>query len=285
MSVATAIGRVSESLRELLIGEVAIVGNLNVSLIAPDESPTGGGSGPRINLFLYKVLENTYMRNMDWQLKQGTVNELTPAPLSLNLFYLMTPYATSGDSNTRNITAQEVLGDAMRVFHENPIFDVDDGYLAEELTTAREQIKIMPSQLDMDELSKIWSTFSEPFRLSVPYEVSVVQIDQSGDKEKIMAQRVRHIGVPEIRAPYQPPVLDLMSPEMGSAGSAVTFTGEQLDGWKAYVTSGRRNIASGLDISGNSFTISLPGDLAPGFHQIRVDISRLFRKTFFFEVT
>lgn len=282
MSTSTAIGRVSESLRELLIGEVTIVNNINVSISAPDESASGGN--PRINLFLYKVLENTHLRNLDWQMKINETNVLSPTPLSLNLFYLMTPYA-AGDPTTRNITAHEVLGDAMRVFHEYPIFDVDGDYLADDLKTAREQVKITPSQLDLDELSKIWSTFSEPFRLSVPYEVSVVQIDQAEDKERTMAERVREIGVPDIRAPYQPPVIRTIAPENGVAGTTITFEGEHLDGWRAYVTVARQNIASSLEISGNSFDVAIPGDLPPGFHQIKVDISRLFRKTFFFEVT
>lgn len=282
MSTSTAIGRVSESLRDLLVGEITIVENINVSILAPDESASGGT--PRINLFLYKVMENASLRNQDWQVKRDNTNQLMPTPLSLNLFYLMTPYA-SGDATTRNITAQEVLGDAMRVFHENPIFDVNGDYLAEDLVAAREQIKIIPSQLDMDELSKIWSTFSEPFRLSVPYEVSVIQIDQGEDKERTLPGRVRQIGVKEIKAPYQPPVVNSMTPGSGVAGTTVTFSGEHLDSWYAYIMTGRRIIAAAVPIVGNTFQATLPADLTPGFHQIRVDVSRLSRKTFFFEIT
>jgi hypothetical protein len=31
--------------------------------------------------------------------------------------------------------------------------------------------------------------------------------------------------------------------------------------------------------------VALPAGLAPGFHQIRVDVAHLCRRTFFFEVT
>ena len=282
MSSSTAIGRVGESLKELLEGEITVIDNVNVTLLAPDENASGGSQ--RINLFLYKVQENMFLRNQDWQMKRNETAVLSPTPLSLNLFYLMTPYANS-DSQTGNITAHEILGDAMRVFHENPVFDVEGDYLAEDLVTANEQVKITTSQLDLDELSKIWSTFSEPFRLSVPYEVSVIQIDQAADKEKTMPQRVSEIGVPDIRAPYQPPVVHTMIPQNGIAGSTITFSGKYLQGWRAYVSIGRRIIVSGQEITGDSFDIDIPADLAAGFHKIRVDVSRLFRMTFIFEVT
>ena len=49
MSVSTAIGMVSESLQNLLRGEMEFT--TKVTILAPDE----GGGDRRINLFLYKV--------------------------------------------------------------------------------------------------------------------------------------------------------------------------------------------------------------------------------------
>jgi hypothetical protein len=43
-------------------------------------------------------------------------------------------------------------------------------------------------------------------------------------------------------------------------------------------------LAAGLDLTGDQFTLTLPADLAAGLHQVRVDISRLFRTTFLLEV-
>ncbi len=279
MSTSTAIGMVSESLRNLLVGEMTLTPTPNITVLAPDES---GGGSRRVNLFLYKAQENPSLKNLDWQPKTGDSSQLVPPPLSLNLFYLMTPYAPN-DPQSGNSAAHEILGEAMRVFYEHPI--VSQEYLVEGLSDARHQIKIMLNTLDLEELSRVWNTFTQPFRLSVLYEVSVVQIDMLTESERTMATRVRTIGIPDVRAPYKPPVVETLSPESGPAGTTVTFSGEYLEGWSAYVTLMRNRILDGVEIAGDSFDVTLPGDLDAGFHEIRVDISHLFRKTFFFEVT
>jgi hypothetical protein len=271
---------VSESLRNLLVGEMHPKRQVGVTILAPDE----GGSGRRINLFLYQVRENPAFKNMDWQLKRGSADNVVPPPLSLNLFYLMTPYAQN-DLQTGNSSAHEILGEAMRVFYENPI--VPEKYLVEGLKDAREQIQIIQNTLDMEELARVWSTFTQPFRLSVLYQVSVVQIDAlpAGKRPRRLPRRVRQIGVPEVRAPFSPPVIDAITPVSGPAGIAVTFHGQHLTGWRAYVRVMRRTIVDAQELTQDQFTVTLPDNLAPGFHELRVDISHLFRKTFFFEVT
>jgi hypothetical protein len=284
MSVSTAIGMVSESLRNLLIGEMTLTPAVNVTILAPDEP----GGDRRINLFLYKVQENSTLKNMDWQVKQGEPTQLIPPPLSLNLFYLMTPYAPN-DVQIGNSTAHEILGDAMRVFYENPIVSHD--YLVAGLQDAREQIKIIHNSLNVEELSQVWSTFTQPFRLSVLYEVSVVQLDMLTESERTMARRVQHIGVPDVRAPFKPPVVERIDPLSGPVGTVITFFGKNLSGWSVYVTMMGRRILEGDEITEDSFNLTIPIELSPGqvtppgFHEVRVDISHLFRRTFFFEVT
>jgi hypothetical protein len=278
MSVSTAIGMVSESLRNLLEGEMVLSPKPDVTILAPDES----GSENRVNLFLYKVQENPTLKNMDWQVKPGSPNQLVPPPLSLNLFYLMTAYKQN-DPQTGNSMAHEILGDAMRVFYESPI--VPAVYLSEDLKNSREQIRIMLNTLDLEELSKVWATFTRAFRLSVLYEVSVVQLDMLPEKERAMVQRVRTIGVPGVHAPYKPPVIESIKPLNGAAGSDVYIHGKNFTGWQAYVYVAGRKIMDARNISNNNFVVTLPGDLVPGFHEVRVDISHLCRRTFFFEVT
>jgi hypothetical protein len=286
MSASTAIGMVSRSLWNLLDDAIILDPDVPVTIQAPDET-TGGNR--RINLFLYKVIENPELKNMDWQVRADNTSQLVPPPLSLKLYYLMTAYA-SNDEETGNSNAHEVLGDAMRVLYENPIIPTQ--YLDEGLEDAREQIKIMQINFDMEELSQVWNTTSQPFRLSVMYEVSVVQLDMLTARERAMAERVRQIGVPQIKAPFSPPVVNNMNPASGPVGTTVTFGGENLTGWVPYVNISRESIAvaeSSLNDEGKlveeSFNIAIPDNLNPGFYEIRVDISRLFRRIFLFEVT
>ena len=278
MSVSTSIGLVSESLRRLLTAKMSLSPAVSVTVLSPDEAKTDR----KINLFLYKIQENPFLKNADWQIKKGDAGRVVPPPLSLNLYYLMTPYAPN-DPQTGHSTAHKILGDAMRVFYENPVVPSD--YLDAAMKSAGEEVRIMLNTLDLEELSKIWNTFKQPFRLSVLYEISVVQIDPLPEKEKPLPIRVRKVGVPVVGAPFQPPLVSSISPASGPAGSSVSVSGDNLDSWKASVTIGRKTVADGILISGQSFSFTLPANLAPGFHEIRVDVGNLCRRTFFFEVT
>jgi hypothetical protein len=278
MSASSAIGKVSRSLRSLLLNEMTL-DSVRVTVLAPDEP---GGGDPRINLFLYKVQEHAALRNMDWQVKLGDPGRLVPPPLSLKLFYLMTAYAANQDESG-NASAHELLGEAMRVLYQNPV--VPDDYLGFDFAGARERVKVVLNSLDLEELSKIWSTFTQPFRLSVLYEVSVVQLDMLPEKERPMARRVETIGVPEIGAPFAPPCVDEIQPRNAPAGATITFQGRNLAGWKAYVSIMGRAITDGIDCASESFEATIPADLPPGFHEVRIDISSIFRRLFFYEVT
>jgi hypothetical protein len=167
--------------------------------------------------------------------------------------------------------------------YEHPI--VPDEYLADGLQGAAEQIKIMQVPVDLEELSQVWGTFKQAFRTSVLYEVSVVQLDQAPAAERPRPTRVRQVGVPEIEAPFSPPVVENLEPAAGPPGTVVTLRGSHLSGWRAYVTVSGGNVADGLALSADEFTVTIPADLLVGFHQLRVDVSHLFKRAFFFEVT
>lgn len=278
MSASTAIGMVGESLKTLLEEEMSVTPAAPVTLLGPDESSIAR----RINLFLYKVQENAFFKNKDWEVSSSNPGRIRPPPLSLNLCYLLTPYAQN-DQETGNTSLHEILGEAMRVLHENPV--IPGEYLAAGLANAREQIKIIQMPLDLDEISKVWSTFSVPYRLSVAYEISVVQLDLSEDREQDMPTRISSIGVPSIGVPFSVPRVTALTPLSGAAGTTITLSGENLAGWRAYVDLGTERIADGVEITADSFDVTVPAGLQAGFHRLRVDISRLHRSTFFFEVT
>lgn len=278
MSASTAIGMVSASLRNLLRGEMALTPSVDVTLMAPDE--TGGQR--RINLFLYKIIENAFLKNQDWTVRPGTPPRLVDAPLSLNLFYLLTPYAQN-DPVTGNAAAHQILGEAMRVFHEHPTIPAE--HLEPGLADARERVQIACYAPELEELSRIWTTFSQPFRLSVLYQVSTVQLDRSPAADRPVPQRVRRVGVPDVRAPWRPPTVAAMTPAAGPPGTVLTFTGQHLTGWHADVVVGDRLVLDAGPLTGDSFEATLPADLPAGFHEVRVDVSALFRRTFVVEVT
>jgi hypothetical protein len=278
MSASIAIGMVSASLRNLLVGEMRLSPAPEVTILAPDEP----GSTKRVNLFLYKLAENQFLKNQDFTVRADDPSQLVPAPLSLNLFYLLTPYAPN-DPLEGNATAHQILGEAMRVFYENPV--VPQVYLDPGLGGARERLQIASNALDPEELSRIWTTFSQPFRLSVLYQVSTVQLDRRPASQRPLPNRVRQAGVPDIRAPFRPPTVTGMTPLSGPAGTVLTFTGANLSGWRGTVLIGGQPVLPGQLLTGDTVTATVPAGLLPGFYDVRVDVARLYRRTFLFEVT
>jgi len=278
MSASTAIGMVSTSLRNLLVGEMKLSLTVDVTVLAPDEQ----GSDPRVNLFLYRVEENSFLKNQEPTALPGNPGTLVPPPLSLILYYLLTPYAPN-DAVNGNATAHQILGEAMRVFYENPV--IPPNYLDPGLTGAREQLRIIHASLDPEELGRLWSTFTQPFRLSVLYQVSTVQLDMLPASQSPIPQRVRRVGVPGVRQPPDLPEVLAMSPGSGAAGSSVTFTGVYLAGWQASVLILDRLVVDALELTADTIVAVVPADLGPGFYDVTVDVSGLFRRTFLFEVT
>ncbi|MEI7773059.1 MAG: Pvc16 family protein [Chloroflexales bacterium] len=277
MSGSTAIGLVSKALQDLLNAKL-LIPDVKATLLSPDEV----GGARSANLFLYKVQENPLLKNMDWQARPDKPGQLMPPPLSLNLFYLLTAYAATTDSQTGGSTAHAILGDAMRVLYEHPIIPAD--YLPDDLQKAREQIKVMLAPMDMEELGRVWSTFGKPFRPSALYEVAVVQLDMSPGRERPLAKRVEKIAVPQIAAPFAPPILAGVAPLRLGAGAQLTVSGEHLAGWRATVRLMGQQLLETGKLTEDTFTVTVPDTLAPGLYDLQVDIDTLCRQTFFFEV-
>lgn len=268
--MSTTIGKVTESLRNLLEGEMAPA--TKVTLLSPGDS---SGHNKRINLFLYRLLENPHLSNRDWLPKKGTVNQLVNPPLALNLFYLMTPFAPI-DAQTGLADAHGLLGEAMRVIYENPI--LPQLYLETGLQEGEVKVTLLP--LDLEQLSKIWTALNKDFRLSVAYEVSYVEVPAK--QERPLPKRVAQIDL-DVRAPYRPPVLEAMSPVSGPVGTPLQFTGLSLRGWKATVLVGGQVAAvDQMLFEDQSFAALVPAGLTPGVYEVEANVADLsmLRKTF-----
>jgi Pvc16 N-terminal domain len=170
MSVSTAVGDVTLTLQDLLTNEQNPPGLFDVSLNSPaDEVVDSTTTQPKINLFLFRVTENIFIRNEDW-IADGSGTLQFP-PLALNLFYVITPFAEN------KLDEHRVLGEAMRIMHDNGI--LQGAQLQGSLENTSEQFKIDLVQLAIEDLTRIWTALAKPYRLSVGYEVRTVSIDSS----------------------------------------------------------------------------------------------------------
>lgn len=286
MSTA-AIFDVTQALRRFLRSRLQSLSNSAIVTLLPpgDELPDALG----VNLYLYRVFESPYTRNRDWPGDRATPSTARPA-LGLQLFYLLTPLgvkpANEGDAGD---DAHATLGLAMTALHEYPVlndvhlpgFDADIA-LSDALRNSFERVKVSLIPIDVDELSKIWASLNKPYRLSVAYEVSLVQLMQV-TPPPAGGGIVQRTGVDVI--PIGPPLLTELAPSVGAlarlAGSVVTAnqltirgSGFSFPGQTPAVRIGGQAAAvlAAPAPTDQALTVALPLDLAAG-PQVDVDVT------------
>src|SRR4029450_4897944 len=122
MSNFLAIAGVSRTLRSLLRDRMEPP-PVDVTIAPPDAAVTGM-TGRRLNLYLYQISENGFLKNQEIP-GQGHPADYGRPPLSLDLHYLITAYGANDTNVDADLEAQQILGDAMRVFHEYPVVTED----------------------------------------------------------------------------------------------------------------------------------------------------------------
>jgi hypothetical protein len=234
-----AIGAVTKAVAELLskkMNKPALLGSAvpKVTALPPDDDRVGENDG--VNLFLYRMSVNPFFSNTGWRGDRQNPSGAKRPPLALTLHYLLTAYAKKADgASLDDITAHQLLGNAMTILHEYPVLnDVHDGdfdasldaQFAPELRNSFEKIKvsIVPTTTT-EEFSKIWTGFSKAIRLSVLYEVSLAQIAPAAPSPQ-PAPPVQ--GIQLNVASRGVPVVEAVSPPEGSAGTQITVEGSGL---------------------------------------------------------
>ncbi len=244
MSSYLAIRGVTETLKRLL-GSLINMSDLTISTAPPDQEPDQNGNGKRLNLYLYKILENAYLKNQEIP-GEGSPAAYGHPPLSLLLYYLLTAYPEFNEYNENyDLQAHEILGKAMLVFHDYPILtdsmEVEiSGSMTKLLDTNLqnqfEKVKITPESLDTEELTKIWMGFTKPYRLSAGYAVSVVQIESQKPRRIARPVKTRRLHTLQLRRPQindlvveppipPPPPPPEMPPATARIGDTLTIHG------------------------------------------------------------
>jgi hypothetical protein len=137
------------------------------SIVLMNPGQAAEGENRRVSLWLYQVQENEFLRN---QLPQRLPNDNDVQqfpPLTLNLFYLLTPSTSSVEGD------QMVLGRSMQIFYDNAILLLE----STEQPGAAEELRLSLCQRDLRELAEVWEALQQPYRLSVCYEVRVTRIE------------------------------------------------------------------------------------------------------------
>ena len=243
MSNPLSIAAVTATLRNLLSTGVttdpeladAIVTMQPIDRARPDQTTAN-----QLNVFLYHILPNAALRNMNLptSVRNG---ETGMPPLALNLYYLITAYGR--DNDARGPFSHRLLGRAMSILADHPLLGPDEIEAAlpgNDLWSQIERVRITTQPLPQDELSKLWTGFQTGFRLSVAYEVAVVLIDSTLPVTTPLPVLIRGPGDTGVQvqasmsAPY-PTLTGVTLPNRQTSvvpGDTITLTGALLSGDK-----------------------------------------------------
>jgi hypothetical protein len=273
--------------------------NAEVTAVAPDTIDlTGPNAGPRLNLFLHQVSPNAGWRNVDLPSRDARGRRTATPPLALDLHYLLTAYGP------QPLQAEVLLGYGMQLLHEVPA--LDRGEIEARLPPSLERcllsgqvemLKITPTVMNTEELSKLWSAMQSHYRPTAAYHVSVVLIESTGtgraalpvlsrgsvdpvtlQERGIVAQADLLPALPGITA-VRPP----LSQPGAVPGDTVIVEGHHLDGTSRGVR--LENRALGVDrqiaaVAGSESSLvrfvvpDLPSDLPVGTYALRAAVQR-----------
>lgn len=277
MSNFLAIATVTAALRQTLNAVVGIdVPGAEVTTMRPDEPKK---VEPHVNIYLYQVTPNAAWRNMDLPTRRNG-GELVQRPqAALDLHYLLTFYG-----NEEKLEPQRLLGSVVRTLHRmpiitrqvirdtitNPLFDFLAG---SDLADGVELVKLTPTPLSTEELSKLWSVFFQtPYALSIAYQGTVVLIESEDVPQRALPVRERSLYVIPFRQPMIKQVVSQEGADMPIvSGSVLTITGKQLRGEVTQVrVGGIEAMPAPEQITDTEISLPLPSGLHAGVQGVQV---------------
>ncbi len=235
MSNDRAIAAVTSTLRNMLFQAVSNDADLTGTTVTtrpPDRARQDGGTGNQINLFLYRTSIDAAWRNQDPPgIRPG---ESGQPPLPLVLSYLMTAYGEDDD----DVLAHRLLGVGMQLLNDRPLLSptaIVAALPGSGLEDQPNQIKIIPHPIPMDEISRLWTTFSTGYRISASYDAGTVLIDNNQPFRAPLPVLARSAGDLGPHAGAQvAPFLRAVSPPNAQPGArpgdTVTLTGQRMAG-------------------------------------------------------
>jgi hypothetical protein len=142
-----------------------------------------------LTLYLYRVTRNEHLRNQP----RTPDGPRLPLTLSVDLHYLMTVWTESA------MAEHNILTWAMSQLDQHPSFS---GTLlsAEAGWQPNDAIQVVPEELSIEDLMRIWDALEPPYRLSVSYTARVIRIDpdEGPDHRPVVATDFVYDGTGEL---------------------------------------------------------------------------------------
>lgn len=127
----------------------------------------------RMTLFLFETVEDPSARNRPKvrvpPTAPATALTFTKPPMALLLRYMLTPW--SGD----RLTDHKLVGRTLQVLYDGAI--LSGPQLQGGLAGTDQALKVTLSPLTLEERARVWYAIEKPYRLSLTYEVRIVNLD------------------------------------------------------------------------------------------------------------
>ncbi|AKG20495.1 DUF4255 domain-containing protein [Calothrix sp. 336/3] len=237
MSNYLAVATVTAILQRILQAAVqSDIDGVRVTTVQP-RNIGNGTPETGINLYMYQVARNPALNNADtsnFRSKGTPIKRQT----ALDLYYIISFYG-----NDTELEPQRLLGSVTRTFNdrstitpeliEEAIRDPTYRFLADSnLAQQIQHLAIVPVDMSLDNLSKVWSVFFQaPYLLSLVYKVTVMMIDGEESLRRSLPVANRQIGG-AVPFPQRPTVEQVVS-SLGKlepilADSSLSIRGQHL---------------------------------------------------------
>ncbi len=233
----------------------------------------------RANIYLYQVNSNPAWRNNDLPTRNSNGDVVQRPRAALDLHYLISCYGEE-----QRLLPQVVLGKIVASLHAQPVLTrkvIEQALRKPEFSDLRvsnlgaevERVKLTPTPLSLEELSKLWSVFFQTaYTLSVAYQASVVFIDTDDSPMTPLPVREPKVFV----MPFRQPVIESVESAQGARApitpeSSLLLRGKQLRGDVTRVRiGGSEQTLDPQNISNEEINLPVPSGLRAGVQSVQL---------------
>jgi hypothetical protein len=237
----------------------------------PPDLAAAGGTGRRLNLFLFGVSPSAAWQNADLPLRRADGSLRTNPVTALELHYLLTAYGQNDD----DLDAQHLLAHAMSLVNDEPVLrpeQIEAAIAAQpavagsDLPDQVELVRICPEPMSLEEVSKLWTTFQDTsYRLSTAYQASIVLIERPHPTAS--APPVHRPGI--VVVPIRRPVIAEIVPVTAVPGRQVEVRGRNLRAPDLEVLFGGAPLTPDT-VTNTAIGLTVPGDRPAGVTAVQV---------------
>jgi hypothetical protein len=172
----SAIAEAGQSLVQLIWNAIsadpalaALINNENLITLESPAEHVDNKDGALLSVYLYRIGEDPFLKNR--QPVEGVGGMLRKVPLSLDLYYLITPMLTDA------FDRQVVLGKVMQILYDHATLDGPD--LVGSLAASSDVLRVTFNPVPLNEVALVWQALEIPYMLCVSYVMRVALLQSN----------------------------------------------------------------------------------------------------------